>query len=35
MSHTTEVGERIVFCNGQVYRWGTTSAYASCFCEQC
>jgi hypothetical protein len=34
-SYSTEVGERFVFCNGQVYRWGVTSAYAICDCEYC
>lgn len=34
-SHTTEVGEREVFCNGQQFRWGTTSAYADCACDPC
>jgi len=34
-SHTTEVGERFVYCNGQIYRWGTTSPYVDCYCEDC
>lgn len=34
-SHTTEVGEKEILCNGQQLRWGTTSAYASCFCTPC
>jgi hypothetical protein len=34
-SHSTEVGERFVFCNGQIYRWGTTSPYVDCYCEDC
>jgi hypothetical protein len=34
-SHTTEVGEREIFCNGQQFRSGTTSPYSSCFCTPC
>jgi hypothetical protein len=34
-SHSTEVGERYVFCNGQIYRWGVTSPYVDCYCEDC
>jgi hypothetical protein len=34
-SHTTEVGERDIFCSGARYSWGTTSAYPLCDCESC
>ena len=34
-AHTTEVGERDVFCNGQRFSWGVTSPYPVCDCERC
>jgi hypothetical protein len=34
-TYTVEVGEKIVYCNGHIERWGTTSPYVSCWCEDC
>jgi hypothetical protein len=34
-TYTVEVGERDVYCNGFIYRWGVTSPYVYCDCEYC
>ena len=34
-SKTTVVGERHLFCSGQVYKWGTTSPYYTRYSTPC
>lgn len=34
-SHTNIVGERILFCNGQTFKWGIVTPYVQIFTTSC
>jgi hypothetical protein len=34
-TYTNQVGEKIIFCNGGVSRWGSTTSYVQCYCDPC